>query len=225
LQDKKKDFSYVIGEILKHNRALKRLRLSSLDPAKDFSTLFNIFKNDERLLPYFHLSMQSGDDNVLKIMRRRHRRKHLIDFVEKARKINPDVSIGADIICGFPGETNLMFENTYNIIRDLKISHLHVFPYSNRPGTAAEKYTGQVRGEIIKRRARKLRELGDNNFKEHMNAQVGKYDEVLVETSGNKGHTRNYIEAIINEKLPSNKIIKVKLTGTKGKKLIGEMVS
>ena len=158
---KDKNLFTITKKILETFPNLQRFRLSSLDPAKNYDDIFNLMKQDNRILPYFHLSLQSGDNTVLFNMKRRHTREHLVSLCKKIHDISPHISIGADIIVGFPAESDEEFNNTYNLVKECNITHLHVFPYSKRAGTLADKMSGQIDGNIKKERARKLRELGD----------------------------------------------------------------
>ena len=151
----------IVKKILDTFPKLDRLRLSSLDPAKSYDQILDILKYDNRLMPHFHLSIQAGDDKVLKDMRRRHNSKDILLLCNRIHKISKNIAIGADIIVGFPGETDEEFNNTYNLIKKCNITHLHVFPYSVRPNTKAALMPNQVPIEIKKERAKRLRELGD----------------------------------------------------------------
>ena len=159
---------------------LARLRLSSLDPVEVDEDLWDLIAHEKRLMPHLHLSLQAGDDLVLKRMKRRHLRHHVIAFCKRARTLRPDVVFGADIIAGFPTENDTMFQNTLNIVEECDLTHLHVFPYSKRPGTPAARMP-QVPGNIIKERANLLRKAGERALKRYMHAQIGKTHTVLIE--------------------------------------------
>ncbi|MDR3126644.1 MAG: tRNA (N(6)-L-threonylcarbamoyladenosine(37)-C(2))-methylthiotransferase MtaB [Rickettsiales bacterium] len=199
----------IAEKILAKFPELPRLRLSSLDPARDYSALFHLMRREPRLMPHLHLSMQSGSDKILRLMRRRHKAADIERLARAARDANPDISIGADIIAGFPGETNEDFEETYKLVERLNLTHLHVFPYSRRPGTPAAAMPGQIHMAEKKARAERLRALGDSLKSELIRAQEGRTAEVLVEKD-NRGYTDNYIEIKIpGEKIEPNTIVKI----------------
>ena len=163
-------------------------------------------------MPHFHLSIQAGDDKVLNDMRRRHNREDIISLCKKIHRANKNSAIGADIIVGFPGETEKEFENTYKLVKKCNITHLHVFPYSIRPGTVAAKMPNQINGNVKKERAKKLRELGDKLKYKFIKSQKGKKTTVLVENK-NQGYTENYIFVNIEgDPIPNNTIVNVKIT-------------
>ena len=169
-------------------------------------------KLDKRLMPHFHLSIQAGDDKVLSDMRRRHNRDDIITLCKKIHKISKNIAIGADVIVGFPGETDKEFENTYKLIKKCGITHLHVFPYSIRQGTLAAKMQNQIKTEVKKERAKKLRSLGEKLKLKFIKRQKRKPTTVLVEKD-NQGYTENYIFVkIIGDKIKSNTIVPVKIT-------------
>ena len=169
----------LIKRILNLVPQLKQLRLSSIDCAEindDFWPLLN----DKRIMPHFHLSLQAGNDLILKRMKRRHNNKQVIDFCKKIRSFRPDVVLGADIIAGFPTETEIMFKDSLSMIEECNLTHLHIFPYSPREGTPAARMP-QVPREIIKKRAKLLREAGNKEMKKLLKKQIGNYTSVLVE--------------------------------------------
>ena len=159
---------------------IERLRLSSLDPVEVDDDLWRLIESEPRLMPHLHISLQAGDDMVLKRMKRRHLRKDVYDFVEKARKLRPEVVFGADIIAGFPTESDEMAENSVRLIEECNIVYLHVFPYSARPGTPAAKMP-QVPGDIRKTRAAALRQVGELNLSRFLETLVGTKQSILVE--------------------------------------------
>lgn len=169
---------------------LKRLRLSSLDPVEIDEDTYRLFGEEPRIMPHLHISLQAGDDMVLKRMKRRHLRQDVIDMVVKARELRPDVVFGADIIAGFPTETDEMFENTYRLVEELGLTYLHVFPYSERPGTPAAKMP-QVPGNLRKERAARLRDAGQKAENLFMQGRVGTTAQVLIEKNG-FGRTEHY---------------------------------
>ena len=170
---------------------LARLRLSSLDPAAMDDALFELLGHEPRLMPHVHLSLQAMDDMVLKRMKRRHSRADAIAVIERVRRARPDAAIGADLIAGFPTETDAMFENTLAAVRDLELSHLHVFPFSAREGTPAA-LMPQVPGDVAKARAARLREAGVEALASFKQRQLGDVGRVLVEKPG-AGHDEHYV--------------------------------
>ncbi|MBD5405473.1 tRNA (N(6)-L-threonylcarbamoyladenosine(37)-C(2))-methylthiotransferase MtaB [bacterium] len=201
----------IVKKILDSFPTLQRLRLSSLDPAKSYDQILGLMKLDSRLMPHFHLSLQAGDDKVLSDMRRRHNRDDIITLCKKIRKSNKNSAIGADIIVGFPDESEKEFKNTYKLVKKCKITHLHVFPYSVREGTKAAGMKNQIPENIKKERSLKLRELGKKLKYNFIKKQKGKVHSVLVEND-NKGYTENYIFVkILGDSIPSNTIVKAKI--------------
>ena len=162
---------------------LERLRLSSVDPVEIDDDLFRLIADEPRLMPHLHLSLQAGDDMVLKRMKRRHLRADVQRLVERVRALRPDVAFGADVIAGFPTESDAMFENTAALLVELGIQHLHVFPYSPRPGTPAARMP-QVPGDVRKARAARLRAIGAANLEAWIAGRVGGEDRVLIEADG-----------------------------------------
>ncbi len=177
--------SPTLGQIIRRLLALvpdlKRLRLSSLDPVEIDEDLWRLIAEEPRLMPHLHLSLQAGDDLILKRMKRRHLRQDAIDFCKRARQLRPEVVFGADLIAGFPTETDQMFENTYKIIDECDLSFLHVFPYSPRPGTPASRMP-QVPRMIIKQRAALLRQRGEQAVQALLQRWIGKTVDVVVES-------------------------------------------
>ena len=209
----------LVKKILDTFPKLERLRLSSIDPAKSYDQILGLMKTDKRLMPHLHLSIQSGDTHTLERMRRRHTATDLLTLCNKIHKISKDIAIGADVIVGFPGETDEEFENTYNLIKQCNITHLHVFPYSIRKGTPAGTMPNQIPQNIKKERAKRLRELGDKLKLKFIKSQKGKIVNILVENK-NQGYTENYIYTkILGTPIPNNtittaKIVKIEHDGT-----------
>ena len=170
---------------------LARLRLSSLDPAEVDDDIFRLVADEPRLMPHFHISAQAGDDMILKRMKRRHNRADIVAFTDKVRTLRPDAVFGADLIAGFPTETEAMFDNSLRLIADAGLTHLHVFPYSIRPGTPAA-LMPQVNGATIKARAGTLRAAGRNAFAALLRRYVGTVVEVLTERNDG-GRTAHYV--------------------------------
>lgn len=190
---------------------LPRLRLSSLDPVEIDDDMWQLIEHEPRLMPHLHLSLQAGDDMVLKRMKRRHLRQDVMDVCEKARRLRPDVVFGADIIAGFPTETDEMFENTRAIVEDCDLTYLHVFPYSEREGTPAARMP-QVDHKLRKDRAAILRDLGSKQLAKRLDEYVGAEVDVLIEKNS-MGHTPHFLPVSFEEKLAEGQIVRAKLTG------------
>jgi threonylcarbamoyladenosine tRNA methylthiotransferase MtaB len=188
----------LVQSILKLVPDLRRLRLSSIDSIEVDEPLFDTIASESRFMPHLHLSQQSGDDMILKRMKRRHSRQHSIEFCNSVRKLRPDMIFGADLIAGFPTESDAMFENTLAIIEECNFTHLHVFPYSARPGTPAARMP-QLENTLIKRRAARLRQKGDELFQSHIEKLIGQQVEILVER-GNRGHLADFTPAFVDTK-------------------------
>lgn len=202
-----------LGQMTRHLLELapeiKRLRLSSLDPAGIDEDLWELIGDEPRLMPHLHLSMQAGDDMVLKRMKRRHSRRDLFDVCDKARRLRSDIVFGADIIAGFPTETEEMFENTLSAVRECDLTFLHVFPYSLRRGTPAARMP-QVDGIVRKERAKRLRELGAEQLNRHLESLIGKSLPVLIEEK-DKGRTEYFSEVMIDRDVTAGQIVTVKM--------------
>jgi threonylcarbamoyladenosine tRNA methylthiotransferase MtaB len=173
----------LVKSILRHVPDLKRLRLSSIDSVEADDDLIDAIATENRLMPHLHLSLQSGDNLILKRMKRRHSRADAIRFCSEMRKARPDIAYGADIIAGFPTETEEMFQHSLDLVEECGLAFLHVFPYSPRPGTPAANMP-QVKGDVIKERARRLRERGEAALGRHLEKLVGTEQEILVERGG-----------------------------------------
>ena len=171
----------LVKAVLKHVPALRRLRISSIDSVEADDDLLDALACEDRLMPHLHLSLQAGDDLILKRMKRRHLRDDAIRFCATVRDRRPEVVFGADIIAGFPTETEAMFGRSLDLVEECGLTHLHVFPFSPRPGTPASKMP-QLPRDVIKDRARRLREAGDAALRRHLDAQVGLRRSVLVES-------------------------------------------
>lgn len=203
---------------------LKRLRLSSLDPVEIDNDLWNLIGSEERLMPHLHLSLQAGDNMILKRMKRRHLREDAIAFSERAKSLRPDVVLGADLIAGFPTETEEMFENTLRIVDECSLTYLHVFPYSPRPGTPAARMP-QLSGSVIKERARLLRKRGEVAVTSTLNKFIGKTVNVLIEEGGEgemKGKTDHFIPTKITGSASIASVIPVKIIEVMNDYLIGQ---
>ena len=169
--------------LLRELPQLERLRLSSVDCIEVDDDLIAAFADDSRLCPHLHLSLQSGDDLILKRMKRRHSRNDAIDFCRALRRARPDIVFGADFIVGFPTETEEMFSATLDMVDDCGLTHLHVFPFSARPGTPAARMP-QLAPQIAKARAARLRDKGDTALRAHLDAQTGRTLRLLTERGG-----------------------------------------
>lgn len=215
-----------LGQMVKRLLALvpdvKRLRLSSLDPVEIDDDLWRLIAEEPRFMPHLHLSMQAGDDMVLKRMKRRHLRHHLMEVCDKARKLRPDMVFGADIIAGFPTETDEMFENTYRAVEECNLTYLHVFPYSPREGTPAARMP-QVDGNVRKERAKRLRDLGAAQLQKHLAALVGKTLPVLFEKN-NRGRTEYFSEVTVDEAVKAGTLSKVEVLSIEGDALKGRII-
>jgi len=173
----------LVKSILKHVPSLERLRISSIDSVEADPDLMDCIANEARLMPHLHLSLQSGDNMILKRMKRRHDRDHSIAFCEEVRALRPDMVFGADIIVGFPTETEDMFQRSLDIVEECDLTHLHVFPFSARPGTPAARMPA-VKGPVIRERAQRLREAGEAALQRHLQSQIGREVQLLVERNG-----------------------------------------
>ena len=183
-------------QILRHVPELKRLRISSIDSIEADIDLLDVIADDERLMPHLHLSLQSGDDLILKRMKRRHSRKDAIEFCAQVRRLRPDITLGADIIAGFPTETEEMFARSEDLGGECDLTFLHVFPYSKRPGTPAERMP-QVAGGEIKARAKRLRTVGEVALRKRLASEVGSTRQVLIE-SATQGRTEHFLPVAIS---------------------------
>ncbi|MCA1386239.1 MULTISPECIES: tRNA (N(6)-L-threonylcarbamoyladenosine(37)-C(2))-methylthiotransferase MtaB [Bradyrhizobium] len=203
-------------QILRHVPELKRLRISSIDSIEADDDLLDAIADDSRLMPHLHLSLQSGDDMILKRMKRRHSRQDAIGFCEQVRRLRSDVVFGADIIAGFPTETEDMFSRSLDLVEQCGLTFLHVFPYSPRPGTPAARMP-QVAGPVIKERAKRLRAVGEAALQQRLQAEIGAMRDVLIESEG-QGRTEHYLPvAIAGERVGS--IVRLKIAGIDGERL------
>jgi threonylcarbamoyladenosine tRNA methylthiotransferase MtaB len=187
-------------QILRHVPDLKRLRISSIDSVEADSDLLDVIADDERLMPHLHLSLQSGDDLILKRMKRRHSRNDAIEFCAQVRRLRPDIALGADLIAGFPTETEEMFTRSLSLVDECDLTFLHVFPYSPRPGTPAARMP-QVAGGAIRERAKRLREAGAAALRRRLAQEIGATRNVLIE-SATQGRTEHYLPVAISGETP-----------------------
>jgi threonylcarbamoyladenosine tRNA methylthiotransferase MtaB len=187
-------------QILRHVPELKRLRISSIDSIEADRDLLDVIADDVRLMPHLHLSLQSGDDMILKRMKRRHSRQDAIDFCAQVRRLRPDIAVGADIIAGFPTETEEMFARSLDLVEECGLTFLHVFPYSKRPGTPAARMP-QVAGGEIRERAKRLRASGEVALRKRLDFEIGTTREVLIE-SATAGRTEHFVPVAIAGEMP-----------------------
>ncbi len=210
----------LVKKILKSVPNLPRLRISSIDSIEVDSELMDVILNEDRLMPHLHLSLQSGDNLILKRMKRRHSRETAIKFCNKIQRYRPKIVFGADIIVGFPTETEPMFENSLQLVTDCNLTWLHVFPFSARNGTPAAKMP-QVNHASIKLRAQRLRKQGNLQVKRYLDSIVGKNHAVLIEGNG-KGRTETFAEVIVDSALKPGKIESIFVKGHNGKQLLAK---
>lgn len=206
---------------------LKRLRLSSLDPVEMDDDLWDLIGSEPRLLPHLHMSLQAGDNMILKRMKRRHLREDAIGFCKKARNLRPDCVFGADLIAGFPTETEEMFENTLKIVDECDLTFLHVFPYSPRPGTPAARMP-QVKTSTAKERAARLRTKGDQAIEKYFQSLVGQTVDFLVESCNNEyiyGKTDHFAPIQVAGQAPIAAIATAKIISYTQDSLIGNLVT
>ena len=208
----------LVMRILRLVPDLARLRISSIDSIEVDEALMGAIATETRLMPHLHLSLQAGDDLILKRMKRRHLRDDAIRFCEDARKARPEMVFGADIIAGFPTETEAMFENSLHLVDDCGLTFLHVFPYSPRKGTPAARMP-QVRGPVIKARAARLRAAGEVALAGHLAGQVGRQLPVLTE-GARMGRTEGFAEVDFGEVQPEGRIVEAMILGVQGGRLV-----
>ncbi|WBU61079.1 tRNA (N(6)-L-threonylcarbamoyladenosine(37)-C(2))-methylthiotransferase MtaB [Paracoccus albus] len=207
----------LVMRILKLVPDLPRLRISSIDSIEADENLMQAIATEPRLMPHLHLSLQAGDDMILKRMRRRHLRDDAIRFCEDARRLRPEIVFGADIIAGFPTETEAMFENSLKLVEDCGLTFLHVFPYSARQGTPAARMPA-VNGKVIKERAARLRAAGNEALHRHLNAQIGRTHRVLTE-GPRLGRTEQFTEVSFERDMPEGTLLYGEVAGHDGTRL------
>lgn len=207
----------LVRRILKLVPDLPRLRLSSIDSVEADPALMRAIAGEERLMPHLHLSLQAGDDLILKRMKRRHGRADAIRFCEAVRRLRPEMTLGADMIAGFPTETETMFANSLRLVEECGLTWLHVFPYSPRPGTPAARMP-QVDGGAIRDRAARLRAVGEAQVARHLAAQVGRPHRILME-SPRMGRTEQFAEVELAVDRPEGRIVTATITGHVGGRL------
>jgi threonylcarbamoyladenosine tRNA methylthiotransferase MtaB len=210
----------LVKQILKHVPELERLRLSSIDSVEADRDLIDAFATEPRLMPHLHLSLQAGDDMILKRMKRRHSRGDAIAFCAELRRLRPDVVFGADIIAGFPTETEAMFERSLDLVDECGLTHLHVFPFSPRPGTPAAKMP-QVARAIVKERAKRLRGKGEAALVRHLDGEVGKRRRVLME-SEMVGRTEQFTPVYVAQQRQPGRVLDVSIVGHDRERLLAD---
>ena len=218
----KPNLGKLVKEILKKVKNLERLRLSSLDAIEIDKNLIDIINHEERLMPHLHLSIQSGDNTILKRMKRRHSREDVINLCNNLKKFRSNIVFGADIIAGFPTETNEMFLNSKKILKECDLTYLHIFPYSNRPNTPASKMP-QIPNKIIKERAKILRLEGNKIIQRFLKKQINKKHKVLFE-SETEGHSENFVPIKILTKHKIGEIAEVRGENVINGKLISQVM-
>ena len=214
---------HLVTRILKHVPELKRLRLSSIDAAEIDDTLLRAFAEEERLAPYLHLSLQHGDDLILKRMKRRHLRADAIRLVETVRSIRPDIAFGADMIAGFPTESEDHFANAVALVDDCDLSFLHVFPYSPRPQTPAAKMP-QLPRPLIKERAERLRAKGTQALTRHLDRQIGKTLSCIIEKPG-FARAADFTEVVFEGDCVPGQLADIAISSHDGKHAMGVVAS
>ncbi len=219
----KPTFGQMVRRVLSNVPELPRLRLSSLDPAAIDADLLEVIAREPRLMPHFHLSLQSGEDMILKRMKRRHTIADAISLCDKIRMLRPDAVFGADLIAGFPTETDEMFATTLETLDRCGITFAHVFPFSPREGTPAARMP-QVPGAIRKQRAARIRALGEAALDDFMASRLNKTVSVLVEKN-NAGHCEHYCPVQLTSAAEAGQIVSAKITGIQDGSLIGEIIS
>ena len=211
-------FGDLVRRVLKLVPDLPRLRISSIDSIEADRALMEALATDPRLMPHLHLSLQAGDDMILKRMKRRHLRDDAIAFCEEARRLRPDVTFGADIIAGFPTETEAMFANSLRLVEECGLTWLHVFPFSPRPGTPAARMP-MVDGRAIKDRAARLRAAGRRAVAMHLSAQVGRRHDILMEAP-DLGRTPHFAEVRFSAAQKAGEIVSAEIRKVAGDRLV-----
>ena len=209
---------FLVKQILKHVPELSRLRLSSVDAVETDPDLLDAYANESRLMPHLHLSLQAGDDLVLKRMKRRHSRADAVAFCAQLRALRPDIAFGADLIAGFPTESEEMFDRSLDLIDDCALAHLHVFPFSARPGTPAARMP-QVPTSVIKERAQRLRQKGASALHQHLEREIGRTVRVLAESS-TRARTGQFTPVRLSTAAAPGTILDVPIASHDGRRLL-----
>jgi threonylcarbamoyladenosine tRNA methylthiotransferase MtaB len=208
----------LVKQILKHVPELQRLRLSSIDSVEADRALLEAVANEPRLMPHLHLSLQSGDDLILKRMKRRHDRAQAVALCRTLRQLRPDIVFGADLIAGFPTENEDMFRRSLDLVEECGLTYLHVFPFSPRPGTPAARMP-QVAGALVRERARRLREIGALALRRHLEGELGATRRVLVE-SDCTARTEQFTTVKLRAPAPPGTIVECIVAGHDGRQLL-----
>jgi threonylcarbamoyladenosine tRNA methylthiotransferase MtaB len=208
----------LVKRVLRELPDLKRLRLSSIDSVEADADLLDALGSDPRLMPHLHLSLQAGDDMILKRMKRRHSRADALAFCNNVRRLRPDVVFGGDIIAGFPTETEDMFARSLDLVDECGLTQLHVFPFSPRPGTPAARMP-QVAGNVIKDRARLLREKGEQALRRHLDSEIGARRLVLAERGG-IGRTEQFVPVRLAASVEPGVLVNTAIAGHDGRQLL-----
>ena len=209
----------LVGRILKLVPELPRLRISSIDAAEIDEDLLRLLGEEPRLAPHLHLSLQAGDDMILKRMKRRHSRADSLALVSKIRAVRPDIAFGADLIAGFPTETEAMFENTLSLISEAGLSYVHVFPFSPRPGAPAARMP-QLAKAVVKARAARLRAAAEAALVRHLDARIGQTVLAMIEKPG-LARAPDFTEILLGEDAPEAGFASVRLSGHDGRRAFG----
>jgi threonylcarbamoyladenosine tRNA methylthiotransferase MtaB len=213
----------MIRRVLKDVPELKRLRLSSIDVAEIDDELMSLIVNESRFMPHLHLSLQSGNNLILKRMKRRHSREQVIEFCHKVRSLRPNIAFGADIIAGFPTETDEMFQDTVNLLKETNIVYLHAFPYSKRKNTPAARMP-QVPENVRKERVKNLREISREMMSNFYQSLIGTKQSVLVEQN-NIGRVENFALIKLLSEVQAKSIVRANIIGMESGYLIGRVLS
>ncbi len=221
-----KDLTDLIKEISKIDK-LKRIRISSIEITEINDKFLKELKNNPKICNHLHIPIQSGSNQILKAMNRKYNVDYFLDKVKEIRKIRPDINLTTDLIVGFPGESEEYFQETIATLKLIKFTKIHTFSYSIRKGTVAAKLTSQIDGKTKKTRVKKIIEMSNNQELEYAKIFINKEVEVLIEQVAeiSIGHTDNYLEVIINEKLVPNKTYKVIITEIKNNKVIAKLIN
>jgi threonylcarbamoyladenosine tRNA methylthiotransferase MtaB len=217
----------MVRRLLAQVPELPRLRLSSLDPVEVDEELMRLIGSEPRLMPHLHLSLQSGDDLILKRMKRRHSRADAIDLCARLRAARPDIVFGADLIAGFPTESAAMFENSLQLVEECGLTYLHVFPYSTRSGTPAARMP-QVAGTLRRERAAQLRAAGDAARRQFFESRIGRNSRILVEKSGDgsaTGHCEHFAPVRLLQTARAGAVVTVRVSDATDNELIGRLAA
>ena len=209
---------FLVKQVLKHVPELPRLRLSSIDAVEADADLLDAFASESRLMPHLHLSLQAGDDLVLKRMKRRHLRADAIAFCARLRKLRSDIAVGADLIAGFPTETEEMFRRSLDLVEECALTYLHVFPFSARPGTPAARMPQLPRG-VIKERAQRLRKIGESALRRHLEREVGRTARVLSE-SRTLARTEQFTPVRLSSQVAPATLLDIRIAAHDGRHLL-----